>query len=200
MGVTVVPAPSWPSPDRAFELLDVTSEAELDEFLRELIDEGVSRTGARLPVHEVRALLTVLRRTAEQTLPTLAPLPRAVGTGARSPGGGPLVTAARVYGMELEGLSAEDRDYEIARQFTRFANAAIGHAVNRLSAVPTTGAARAAVHAAAQEFAPGLLALGLPLATGPTSGPWVRRGKAIVLIGVEPSGSSSAASAPAQDQ
>ena len=32
-------------------------------------------------------------------------------------------TAARIFGVEPEGMSAEDRDFEIARQFVRFAQA-----------------------------------------------------------------------------
>ena len=30
-------------------------------------------------------------------------------------------TAARFYGVEPEGMSAEDRDFELARRFVRFA-------------------------------------------------------------------------------
>ena len=93
-------------------------------------------------------------------------------------------TAARVYGMELEGMSAEDRDYEIARQFVRFAQAAAARAAR--APAPAATAVDAAVAAAGREFAPGLLLSESAFPAGPQTGPWVRRGNSIVLIGVEP--------------
>ena len=85
-------------------------------------------------------------------------------------GRSPVSTAARVYGLELEGLSAEDRDYEIARQFIRFAEAAAREAANPPSALPAAAAVSVAVEGAAREFAPGLLPLGPAIPTGPSSG------------------------------
>ena len=101
----------------AAQLLDVTNEAELEGFLGRLVDSAVRRAGGRVPAATRRALMAVLRRTAERALPTLT---TALGEPLRPPAGvGPSVaeTAARVYGLELEGMSVEDRDYEIARQF-----------------------------------------------------------------------------------
>jgi hypothetical protein len=122
----------FPATDRdaelAGELLDVVNASELETFLRRLAGPAAGR-----------ALHGVLRRTAERTLPT-------VTTGA--PGASAANTAARVFGLELEGMSAEDRDYEIARQFVRFARAAAAHAAR--------APAGEAVARAGRAFAPGL--------------------------------------------
>ena len=136
----------------AAQLLDVTNEAELEGFLGRLVDSVVRRVGGRVPAATRRALMAVLRRTAERTLPTLT---TALGDPLGPPAGvGPSAaeTAARVYGLELEGMSAEDRDYEIARQFLRFAQAVAARAAR----APAAGV-DAAVAGASRELAPGLL-------------------------------------------
>ena len=134
----------------AAELLDVTSEAELEGFLGRVVAATARGVGGRLPAGTGRSLVAVLARTAERTLPTLAAL---LGDPMGPPAGaGPSAeTAARVYGLELEGMSAEDRDYEIARQFLRLVQAAAA----RAATAPVS--ATAAVAGAAREFAPGLL-------------------------------------------
>lgn len=118
-------------PVPASGLLDVTNRAELADFLRVL----VTRSGERLPAHAGRALVDVLTTTAVRTVPTLAALV----------GAGPPPTP-RVYGLALEGVSAEDRDYELARQFVRFARAAAGRVARTPDDVGT------AVAQAAREF------------------------------------------------
>jgi hypothetical protein len=149
----------------ASELLDVTSEGELQGYLHRLVTELASAEGVGLPAGRARALVDGLTRTAVQTLPTLS---FALGSGGQSAvgaGRSAAATAARVYGLELEGLSSEDRDYEIARQFVRLAQAA----TNPLAQ-------------AAPESRSG---------PEPRSGQWVRRGNTIVLIGAQPSRSES---------
>ncbi|MEV5961048.1 hypothetical protein AB0L70_04755 [Kribbella sp. NPDC051952] len=110
----------------AAELLDVTGEHELAEFLEGLMTETAWHAG-ELPVATGQELLRELRKTVVRTVPTVAAL---VGDRPRS-GETPAATAARVYGLELEGLSAEDRDYEIAQEFIRCAQAAITAAGQR---------------------------------------------------------------------
>jgi hypothetical protein len=139
----------------AAQLLDVTNEAELESFLGRLVDSAGRRAGVRVPAATRRALVAVLRRTAERTLSTLTtalgdPLgPAEVGPAAAE-------TAARVYGLELEGMSAEDRDYEIARQFLRFARAVAARGARAPGSAPAA-AVGAAVAGASRELAPGLL-------------------------------------------
>ena len=139
---------------RAWELLDVTSEAELRKFLRELVTASGRRSGG-LSGEVQRALIHRLAKTAEQTLPTLA----GILGGSADVGGwqtSPTAMASRVYGLSLEGISAEDRDYEIARQFVRFAEAATTQAAQRKAPAPAASTANAALMAAAMEYAPGL--------------------------------------------
>ncbi len=101
----------------AGELLDVVSEAELDALLGGLVAEA----GGRLAPPVRHALIGDLRRTAERTLPTLSV---ALGPRALPPARAAVETAARTFSVELEGMSAEDRDFEIAQRFVRFAEAA----------------------------------------------------------------------------
>jgi hypothetical protein len=144
--------PTRAGDELAAQLLDVTNEAELEGFLGRLVDRVVQRAGGPVPAATRRALVAALRRTAERTLPTLTtalgdPLgpPTGVGSSAAE-------TAARVYGLELEGMSAEDRDYEIARQFLRFAQAVAVRAARAPAA-----SVDASVADASRELAPGLL-------------------------------------------
>ena len=149
----------------AAELLDVTNEAELEGFLGRVVAATARGVGGRLPAGTGRSLVAALRRTAERTLPALATLlgdPMGPPAGA----GPPAATAARVYGLELEGMSAEDRDYEIARQFLRFAQSATA----RAATAPVSAAE--AVAGAAREYAPGLRAADHGAATRLVSPIW----------------------------
>jgi hypothetical protein len=150
-------------------LLDVTNEAELGGFLRRLVGEVAQRTGSQLTPDAARGLVARLAQTAVQTVPTLNAVIGAGGPAGTWQRESPVTVASRVFGLELEGLSAEDRDYEIARQFVRFAQA---------TAEATTEATGR--HPSAHG----------PVGTAP-SGRWVRRGNTIVLIGPHPSRSES---------
>jgi hypothetical protein len=170
----------------AAELLDVTNESELEGFLRKLVAETARTAGGRLPADAERALVAVLRRTVARTVPTLT---TALGdefepaTGARP---SPAATAARVFGLELEGMSAEDRAYEIARQFLRFASATTARAARASVQGPAAGIAATAVADASREYAPGLLPPERGAAAGPRPGPSVRRRGDVRLTGVPP--------------
>jgi len=102
----------------AAQLLDVVNEAELEDFLRKLAKKTLRRIGRPLSGAAQGALMGELRRTAERTLPALS-----VAVGDQTLPSAPAATqaASRMFGVELEGMSPEDRDFEIARQFVRFA-------------------------------------------------------------------------------
>src|SRR5215217_5795154 len=108
------------SGELAAELLDVVNESELEDFLGRLVAEAARVAGRRLTPGARRALVAELRSTAERTLPTLHV---ALGERTRPAGLAVEATAARLFGAELEGMSPEDRDFEIARQFVRFSHA-----------------------------------------------------------------------------
>lgn len=104
----------------AATLLDVVNARQLEAFVSGLVGEAARSAGRPIPAHTGRALVASLSQTAERTLPALS-----VALGDRRPPPAPVATqaAARLYGVETEGMSAEDRDFEIARHFVRFARA-----------------------------------------------------------------------------
>ncbi len=102
-------------------LLDVVNESELEHFVSGLVAEAARSAGRRIPADAGRALVASLRRTAERTLPALS-----VALGDEGTPDAPVAaqTAARIFGVETEGMSPEDRDFEIARRFVGHARAA----------------------------------------------------------------------------
>jgi len=181
--------------DLASELLGVSSEQELDQFLGNLIRRASRAIGTAIRSPAGQAIGGLLKGAARQALPGIG---SAIGgylggaTGARLGGQG-AAAAGRLFGLELEGLSGEDQEFEVARRFVRFS----GEAVRRLAQSPggrdVLGAARRAIITAAQRQAPGLLQPRTPAARpasppdipGTTqSGRWMRRGNKIVLLGL----------------
>ncbi len=179
----------------ASEMLEISSEAELDRFLGDLIKRAGQAVGKFVSSPEGRALGGVLKGSAKQLLPAIG---SSIGgylggsTGAQL-GGQAASAAGKMFGLELEGLSAEDREFEVARRYVSFA----GEAVKNLALAPSSPDPRTAVNAAAalaaQTHAPGLLRprpqtgaeapafSGLPMGH---SGRWMRRGNKIVLYGI----------------
>jgi hypothetical protein len=179
----------------ASEMLEISSEAELDRFLGDLINRAGQAVGKFVGSPEGRALGGVLRGAAKQVLPAIG---SAVGsylggsTGAQL-GGQAASAAGKMFGLELEGLSAEDREFEVARRYVSFA----GEAVKNLALAPSSSDPRAAATTAAalaaQTHAPGLLRTDPQTAMEPPgsarlptghSGRWLRRGNKIVLYGI----------------
>jgi hypothetical protein len=182
----------------AAELLDVSGEAELDQFLGGLIGQAGKVVGKALHSPIGRQLGGFLKGVAKKALPTLAGV---AGTMVGGPIGGFVANKVvgkiasadgEVFGLELEGLSPEDREFETARHFIRFAGEAARHASQLNADDPHLGARRA-VALAARALAPGLLR---PAADEPQSeveppaaplartGRWIRQGKTIVLYGL----------------
>jgi hypothetical protein len=168
----------------ASELLEIHSEAELDQFLGNLIKRATKAVGAfaRSPIGQ--ALGGALKRVAKTALPIAG---RALGTMVGGPLGGMVGGklgnfASGLFETELEGLSQEDREFEVAKRFVRLA----GSAAQAAARSPFNGDPRAiaqrALTLAARTYAPGL-AQGI-VGRGQHSGRWVRRGRTIVLFGV----------------
>lgn len=180
----------------AAELLGVSDDAELDQFLGSLIQQAGSAIGKAVRSPVGQKLGGFLKGAVKKALP-------AIGGIAGSYLGGPLggavgsklgAAAGDVFGLELEGLSPEDQEYEVARRFVRFAGEATKQACRRPAGEPHATARRATLMAA-QKHAPGLLRGGEQgqqeeLATPPSkpstaqSGRWVRQGRTIVLYGL----------------
>jgi hypothetical protein len=178
----------------ASELLEITSEAELDRFLGGLIERAGRTIGKFVKSPEGQAIGGILKGAAKQVLPGIG---SAVGgyfggaTGAKL-GGDVASAAGRTFGLELEGLSSEDREFEVARRYVNFAGEAVKNLASTPSGLDPRTAADAAAVAAAKTHAPGLLSprhAGMepqtysPFPTG-HSGRWMRRGNKIILYGI----------------
>jgi hypothetical protein len=144
----------------ASELLEVTNEEELEEFLNNVFRAVGSTIGRFARSDTGRALSGILRDAARQTLPVVG---GAVGSLIAPGRGGPIGSqlaqqAGALLGLELEGLSPQDQEFESARQFVRFAGNAYANAAAAPPDVSPAAAAQRAAAGAAQTFAPGLTA------------------------------------------
>lgn len=131
----------------ASELLDARSAGELEQFLGGLLRRigGATRAFARSDTG--RKLGGILKQAASQVIPAMS---GPAGTESTEPDTSPL-------GLELEGLSAEDREFELAKAFVRFADAATRAAAAAPRALPAAEAAMRAATSAARRHLPGLL-------------------------------------------
>ena len=186
----------------ASQLLEVTDEQELDQFLGDLLKKATQVVGKVLPSSLTNQLGGMLKGIAKKYLPVAgAALGNIIAPGVGGAVGGQAASQiGSLFGLELEGLSMEDQEFEVARQFVKLA----GDAVNEAAQMPQTGSppqtAQQALTAAAQQHAPGLLSQGArPNGTSGYqlyasaqntghprrhSGRWYRRGNRIVLLGV----------------
>ncbi len=163
----------------ATELLDVQSEQELDQFLGDLIKRAGQAVGTFVRSPTGQALGGVLKSAARKALPIAG---RALGgyiggAGGAQAGARAATAAGRLFGLELEGLSPEDRDFEIAKRFVRFAGETVRAAVTARGAAPPPAIARSAAAQAASRHAPGLLRSPTPR----LSGRWFRHGRTIIV-------------------
>jgi hypothetical protein len=168
----------------ASELLEVQTSAELDRFLGTLLRRlaGGGRRFARSAPG--RALTGVLKQAASQVLPPLDEPPGPAVTAPAGVLGGPDTKSAAELGLELEGLSREDREFEVARAFVRLADKATRLAAQAPPAARPADVAQAAVARAAGQHLPGLLAVPAGGAgIRQHSGRWTRQGDDIVVDG-----------------
>ena len=170
----------------AAELLAVTKEDELDQFLGGLIRRAGKAIGGFVRSPTGQQLGGILKGAAKQALPILGSAVGGHFGGAKGAQFGSRVATAagNLFGLETEGLSAEDREYEVARRFVRFAGAAVQNATAASGQPAQTP--QQAVAAAAQQHAPGLLSRGVAGVQkgSERTGRWIRRGSRIVLMGV----------------
>lgn len=176
------------------ELLEITNEEELNYFLGDLVKRAAGAIGkvVRSPVGQ--AIGGVLKSAAKKALPLAG---TAIGTYFGGPlgakiGSGLAQAAGSALGLEAEALNQEDRQYEGAKQFVRFAGDTVKNAVTAPASPDPKVAAQAAAVQAAKTLAPGLLssaqatpsissAQAAPPSRGAT-GRWVRRGRHILLL------------------
>ncbi|MBD7917537.1 hypothetical protein H9657_04490 [Cellulomonas sp. Sa3CUA2] len=178
----------------ATELLEVTSEEELDRFLGDVLRSAVSAGKAFASSSAGRAVGGLLKSAAKQALPHVGRMVGGavpwIGADAGGKVGG--FVAGRLE-ADLEGLSQEDREYEVSRAFVRFADETARIAAAAPPGMPPQVAAQRAATAAARRhlppLAPVVAGMRPPAPGGPTrpgghrtTGRWVRRGRNIVLL------------------
>ncbi|MBP1181625.1 hypothetical protein [Methylobacterium sp. PvR107] len=179
----------------ASELLEVANEAEMEQFLGDVVARAGRALGQFVASAEGQNLVGALKGAARQVLPQAgSAIGRYFGgtTGAKL-GSQIANLAGHTLGLELEGLSGEDREFEIAKRFVNFAGEAVRHLVNAEGRVDPRLAVKTALAAAAETHVPGLLqrvAGQRPARPGPArngdpapSGRWVRHGSKIFLYG-----------------
>ncbi|MHA4846477.1 hypothetical protein ACX0G7_20035 [Flavitalea antarctica] len=144
----------------ATELLSVSNEAEMEQFLGKLVRRAAGAVKSFAKSSAGRAIGGFLKSAAKKALPFAG---RALGTFVGGPLGGAIggklgSLAGNLFELELEGLSNEDKEFEMARAYVRFAN----HAVRTASRNPAfrsrpRSTVRSAVISSARRYAPGLL-------------------------------------------
>jgi hypothetical protein len=171
----------------AAELLSVSNEAELEQFLGNLLN-GIKNVGAAVG-QAAKPFAGVLRSVAKTALPfvggalgSMIPIP-GIGTALGTALGSAVGNALE---MEFDSLELEDREFEMARRFVRIA----GSAAEQLEQTPIganfQAAAQAALASAAQQHLPHFRARALARAgeqMARSSGHWTRHGTMLVLHG-----------------
>jgi hypothetical protein len=180
--------------DLATELLSISNEAELDQFIGKLVKgafRGLRKVGSAVG-RIAKPLGGILKGVAKKALPFVG---GALGSFIPIPGVGTAVGTAlgsavsKALEAELEGMDSDEQEFEMARRFVRLAGTAAKQAALAQPDTDPQVAARTAVLTAARQHVPGLQSPATGPSTGAAvasshSGRWVRRGRRIVLLGV----------------
>jgi hypothetical protein len=167
----------------ASRLLEASNEQQLDRSLHDMIREAGTVAGATLQPADQKAIAGVLKQAVREVLPTNmhhgSPMQSSAGA---QLGSGLSSMAGQVLGLELEGLSSEDREFEAVKQFVRFTGQTVKNALEAAPGADPHRTAHSAATDAAQIYAPGLFAEG-PHVPG-DRGRWVACHDRIVLFGL----------------
>jgi uncharacterized protein (DUF697 family) len=177
----------------AAELLEITSEEELEQFLGGII----KKVGGFVKGPIGQAIGGALKKVAKTALPMVGGalgnlvLPGVGGALGSKLGG----MASKLFELEEEFVASEQGEFEVARRMVRLTAGAAQNAARAPSNAPPAAVAQAAIAQAARQHAPGLLdprvaravaqvtRTGLAPTTGARTGRWVRRGQKIVVLG-----------------
>lgn len=180
-------------------LLEVGNEQELEQFLGDLMASATRAAHTFVDSPTGQALGDVLKDAARKALPVIG---QAIGDRVAPGSGGDMgrsvgAAASQLFEMELEGLSNEDKEFEVGRRYVQFARGATRAAAQRpRTPMPPRRRAVLAARHAARAYAPGLVGLidltptdGAPsngtsingASHAPASGRWIRRGRVITV-------------------
>lgn len=177
----------------AAELMSVSSEEELEEFLGKLVKgawRGLKKVG-KFVGKVAKPLGGVLKGVAKAALPfvggalgSFIPIP-GVGTALGSALGGALSKALE---LEFDEIDQEDQEFEMARRFVRLAGSAAQQAALTLPEDAGEKDLEKIVLNTARQQLPNLSALqadrGFTKGLGqPVGGTWTRRGNRILVLG-----------------
>ena len=144
----------------AAELLEVTSEEELEDFLGSLASSVIKGAKSFMKSGVGKAIGGALKNIAKTALPAvggalgsflLPGVGTAIGARLGSVAGGLLEVG------EAEALGEAEAEYEAAQRYVRFARSAYVNAARAPRNAPPRAVARAATVTAARRYAPGLL-------------------------------------------
>lgn len=173
----------------ASELLGVQSEAEMEQFLGNLFRKVARGVGSVVRSPAFKALGGMIKPLAGKLLPMAgAALGNMVVPGIGGVVGGKLASlAGGALGLELEGLTHEEAEFEVARRVVRLSSLAARRTMDAQRQMGPEEAARNGFGYAVRTVAPSLPRhwnrLGVPGHRG-RSGRWIRRGHTIILHGV----------------
>ena len=143
----------------ATELLGVTSEEELEEFLGKWLRAAARKAGSFLGSATGKAVGGILKNVAKQALPAIG---GALGTAIGGPGIGTAIGAkagdwaSNLFEVEGEGIDHEEYEFETARRFVALSGAAARNAAFGSRRIAPRALAQQAVHSAARRYAPGV--------------------------------------------
>jgi hypothetical protein len=126
----------------AADMLSLGSEMELEQAIGKLMHGAARAVGGSIPPEVGTALGNAIKAAAQQAAPL---------------GSTPAAASGELFGIEPEGLSGEDQEFEVMRRFVRFAGAAAGRAARFPRGVNPRAIVRSALTSAARRWAPGLL-------------------------------------------
>lgn len=144
----------------AQELLEITTEAELEEFLGKLVRRVARGAGSFMRSGIGRAVGGVLRNVAKTALPMVgSALGSMVAPGLGTAIGGKLgsMAAKLLEAEELESMGEAEAELEAARRYVRWASGTVRTAMRAPYGVPPRTVARSAAVASARRYAPSLL-------------------------------------------
>jgi peptidoglycan hydrolase-like protein with peptidoglycan-binding domain len=180
---------------QAAELLSVTNEQELEQFIGDLISDFAKTARGYAGSPAAQTMAGILKSTARQVLPVLSRVLQGDGSVLDGTGTGrPFFGGDNVFAQELGEMGEGEGEFETAKRYVKFARHAVKRATEADPSLPPAEQAKTAVVEAAKQYAPGLTEAAQAIVTGGEpavqpqphhrrSGEWVRKGKNIVLQG-----------------
>lgn len=135
---------------KAAELLNAEGQPSFTALLGRLVRGTASASGRALDDAVANELVGLLQVAARHALPAMnAPGSTTLHAGT------PSQRIGRFFGIELEGLSPEDQEFELARRFVQLTTEAVRQAALAPKHLPPAAVARRAAARAARRYAPG---------------------------------------------